>query len=296
MKSQAAVALWVGAASLWMSAQSGAQVKAISSEGLPGLTKEDVEFEPEYRDRSARQAGVATPAKPGTPPGSTNPRNIAGNWINSKTFPVDAPAPAAPNSGRTRPQAGSQTFDGVVGVGLRTNGQPECRPRSPFTLGYPAHIIQTPEVIYVIRNSMDGSGYRRIEMSGKHPANVGQSVSGHSIGHWEGDTLVIETVALKGAMAAGESFGMEGAGKSYTPASKVTERWRKTDNHMQLENMITIEDPQLDKPYRARIVNFWRPDLKFVEAPCEEYSDPLDTELDGPFKGGDEPRPARVNY
>jgi hypothetical protein len=290
----------LGALIVACSAVATAQVKAIPEGGLEGLTAEDLNFEPEYRDRSARQAGMATPAPEGTKPGSTDPRDLNGIWVNGKTFAVDVEATAstastaaAPNAA-SRPRAGSDTFEGVVGVGLRQETMNICRPRQAFTIGLPGKIIQTPKMIYILRNSLDGTSYRRIDMSTReHPVQLVPSTVGHAIAHWDGDTLVVETVGLKGAMSAGESFGLMGAGATFSNASKVTERIRKTDGNLRLEDMVTIEDPALAKPYSARIVSYWRPDLKFVEAPCEEWSDPLVTEIEGPFKGGDEPRPTR---
>ena len=274
-----------------------AQVKSIPAGGLEGLSAEDVNFEPEYRDRSAKQAGMATPAPAGTKPSSDDPHDLNGLWVNGKTFAVDTEsnaAPAATPNAASRPRAGSDTYEGVVGVGLRNETMNICRPRQAFTIGLPGKVIQTPKTIYILRNSLDGTSYRRIDMSTRnHPEKLVPSLVGHSIGYWDTDTLVVETVGLKGAMSAGESFGLLGAGGTFTSASKVTERIRKTDGNLRLEDRVTIEDPALAKPYHVRIVSYWRPDLKFVEAPCEEWSDPLVTELDGPFKGGDEPRPSR---
>src|SRR6202166_3887932 len=62
---------------------------------------------------------------------------------------------------------------------------------------FPMQIIQTPkELIELFEYD---HVVRRIFMDGrKHPAAVKPSYNGHSIGHWEGDTLVVDTIGLNG--------------------------------------------------------------------------------------------------
>ncbi|MFT3752532.1 MAG: hypothetical protein QM800_06525 [Paludibacter sp.] len=109
--------------------------------------------------------------------------------------------------------------------------------------------------------------------------------AGHSIGRWEGDWLVVETVGLKGSMRMG-MFGGGGGAADFTPQTKVTERIRKTDGHMLLEDIIKIEDPSLQEPMQQRATAYYRPDLEVEEAPCEEYSDPFDGKyVTTPFAG-----------
>lgn len=278
------------------SAFASAQIKSIQDNGAAeGLPPSAVNFEPEYRDRSARQAGVSVPAPKGTKPSSSDPHDLSGIWIVSKTFPIsgasEAPAgfPGGDPRKRVENPAAGPHYEGVYGVGKRTERRAICVPSATFAIGLPGKIIQTDQVIYILRNGQDGVSYRRIVMNGTHPANLKPSYVGDSIGHWDGDALVVETVALKGRMQAGMFGGDVGA--DFTPQTRVTERFRKVEGNMQLEDEITFEDPTvLKQPYKARIRNYWRPDLKFVEAPCEEYSDPLETEDSGPFAGGDEPQ------
>jgi hypothetical protein len=298
-------ALGAALLSVW-AAEAQAQVKPITDAGVSeGLPPEVVNFEPEYRERSKVGIGVARPAPAGTPPGSTDPRNIAGIWIHSRAWSVDAAptsevqravassatpaAAAAAAKARATAETTKQTY--VGGGTTRAASQSSCRPRGLFSIGMPGRIVQTPAAIYILKNSMDGTSYRRIAMGGNHPAGLQPSINGDSIGHWEGDTLVIDTVGLKGPISTGDLGPARGV--EATPNTRVTERIHKIENNMTLENMLTIEDPALKQPVRARVISFWRPDLHFVEAPCEEYSDPLETELSGPFQGGDEPRATR---
>lgn len=75
-----------------------------------------------------------------------------------------------------------------------------------------------------------------------HPADPDQTFQGHSIGHWEGDTLVVDSVGF-----APDTQIAPGVGHS--DAMHIIERIRKVDpNHLQIET--TIVDPQvLAKPW-----------------------------------------------
>jgi hypothetical protein len=97
----------------------------------------------------------------------------------------------------------------------------------------------------------------------EHPANVEPSLFGHSIGRWEGNTLVIDTVAFT-PHHIGIGFGVpSGVGKH------LTERLTLTADRLQLRYELTVEDPEyLSSP--ANYTALWdhRPDLAFG-SPCD---------------------------
>jgi hypothetical protein len=144
----------------------------------------------------------------------------------------------------------------------------------------PGRIIQTANRIYVFKNGANNN-YRRIELNGQHPSNLKLTWGGHSIAHWEGNDLLIETVALKGQIAFG-GMGGGGSGGSYTPQTVVTERLHKFENNMQMENFVTVSDPALKAPLVRRLTYYYRPDLNVSEAPCEEYDDPFNGDYKTP--------------
>ena len=81
------------------------------------------------------------------------------------------------------------------------------------------------------------SQVRRIWTDGRpHPADLEPSYNGHSIGHWEGDTLVVDTVGLRGDTM------IEQSGLPHTDKLRVQERIRLTGPDM-LEDQITLTDP-----------------------------------------------------
>jgi hypothetical protein len=74
-------------------------------------------------------------------------------------------------------------------------------------------------------------------MNASHPADPEPSINGHSIGRWEGDTLVIDTVGLK------DFTFLTRAGAPRSLELKSTERWRQTDaDTLSLELTVTDSD------------------------------------------------------
>ena len=303
----AAVALFGVAIAISLSAQ----VKSIPAEGIEGLSQEDVSFEPEYRQRMKTNAGQFAPAAEGTKPGSADPQNMEGIWI--------AGTQSGSRGGGAGGAAGPAGAGGTAGAGSARGGAPGgnnqpsfgsaaastnsvraaasglCRPGSVFVLGTPSKIVQTKDAIYILKvasMSQNGTSYRRIAMTDKHPENLALSYGGDAIGHWEGDTLVVETVALKGGTNAGPPGAARGgAASQYTATTKATERIKKIEGGLKLQDDVTIVDTATGAQLsQMTLVGYYRPDLKFIEAPCEEYADPLETELSGPFAGGDEGR------
>lgn len=128
---------------------------------------------------------------------------------------------------------------------------------------YPIHFIQTPGLITMLHEV--GHNIRYIHMDQAHPANVKPSFLGHSVGHWEGDTLVVDTVALNDRTQIDEEGIVHGKNLH------VTERYRKINDGKTLEDIITIEDPDtFTKPWQARRDFIWRPDVRVSEYICEE--------------------------
>jgi hypothetical protein len=111
----------------------------------------------------------------------------------------------------------------AAGVGFR-NAQDQCRPIAPpFTFAMQLGFVMLPAKSGNIDILYDqNSNTRHIFMNGKHPANLVPSTMGDSVGHWEGDTLVIDTVGVKvDAFTSVDRFGTP-----QSPAMHVVERYR----------------------------------------------------------------------
>jgi hypothetical protein len=126
--------------------------------------------------------------------------------------------------------------------------------------------IGADEIVMHFDNSGDHV-VRTIPMNAAHPADIEPTRHGHSIGRWEGDTLVIDTVAFE-PNPSGIALSVPSS-----PGKHTVERLTLTDDRLRLRYQITVEDPvYLAEP--ATLTQQWdhRPDLKF--SPPTEACDP----------------------
>jgi hypothetical protein len=105
-------------------------------------------------------------------------------------------------------------------------------------IGSPRQIIQLPNEMIFLYEDMSGDPYRIIPTDGRpHRADAEPSYYGDSIGHWEGDTLVVDATDFVDDTWFGEG------GYFHTSAMHVTERfWKVGDN---LAYQITVDDPSV---------------------------------------------------
>jgi hypothetical protein len=113
----------------------------------------------------------------------------------------------------------------------------------------------------VLRFDNTGDHVERIvHMGAQHPANVQPSLNGHSIGRWEGETLVIDTIGFEPNLS-GIALNVPAG-----PAKHTVERLTLTEDRLRLRYEVTVEDPDfLTGP--ATLTQQWdhRPDLEFSQ-------------------------------
>jgi hypothetical protein len=128
---------------------------------------------------------------------------------------------------------------------------------------FPMQIVQTPkEVIELFEYDHT---VRHIFVDGrKHPADLTPSYNGHSIGHWEGDTLVVDTVGLNGKL------WLDRVGHPDSDQMHVIERIHRVDDKT-LQVDFTFDDPKsYVKPWTALMRFRLRPDWEIIEDVCED--------------------------
>lgn len=112
-----------------------------------------------------------------------------------------------------------------------------------FTLAqYGLEIVQHPTKIVFFSEWMDA--YRRVYLDGRTlPKDVDPSYFGYSTGHWEGDTLVVETVNLR------DDSVLDRYGSPHSDATRIVERIRLAEPDV-LEDKHTVYDPKaFTKPW-----------------------------------------------
>ena len=128
----------------------------------------------------------------------------------------------------------------------------------------PRKIIQTPGVIVILYEAQ--AGVRQIFTDGRAlPKNDPQPWwYGYSIGHWDGDTLVVETTGFR------DDVWLDIDGSPLTNSGKMTERMRRL-NYGTLQTDVTIEDPKAyTKPFTVRVMHRLMPDTDLIEFICGE--------------------------
>jgi hypothetical protein len=130
-------------------------------------------------------------------------------------------------------------------------------------LPFPNKFIQTPGVIVILQES-DG-GLRQIFTDGrKHTADPQPSWMGYSIGKWEGDTLVVDTVGFN------DRGWLDGSGHPRSEALKIQERYRRRDfGHMDVQ--VAFDDPKMyTRPFGIKYTLHLVPDSDIGEYACAE--------------------------
>jgi hypothetical protein len=145
-----------------------------------------------------------------------------------------------------------------------------CLPTGvPRIAPYPWRLVQSPaygkatHLFFLFEGNIHS--FRQIFMDGrKHPDDEEASWYGHSVGHWEGDTLVIETVGFN------DLFWFDFVGHPHTTQLKTVERYTRT-KFGELEVVTTVTDPgAYAKPFTVKFRHTLRPGWELMEYICNE--------------------------
>jgi len=136
-----------------------------------------------------------------------------------------------------------------------------------FSTPYGTEFVDVPDLQRIYILDMGGpNSFRIIYMDGRpHPQNLSPTNYGHSIGRWEGDTLVVETVGLN------EKFWLDTRGTPHTSKLKFTERFTRPDMNT-LQYQATIDDPgAYTAPWTTNVFTMrWSPNLDPFEYICQD--------------------------
>jgi hypothetical protein len=218
------------------------------------------------------------------------PENAGGGGGGGQLEPEQAPVPIDPNGPPIAAffEAGQNIEGGLpytpwakelrdkrFAARAKDNPDAQCLPMGFLQFHQqpqPRMIIQTDKLILIEYEA--NYGLRHIYMDGRELPPQGEPQPfwyGYSVGHWEGDDLVIETNNLRGADEDSPYDGwMDVNGSPYTRQAKFTERFRRpTLGHLQID--LTIEDPKAyTKPWTVRIDQRLLPDQELIEFVCNE--------------------------
>ena len=158
------------------------------------------------------------------------------------------------------------------GEQLATGGS-QCIPYGVPTMMsvavYPVEIIQRPEQVTIVSEAF--SEVRRVYLDRPQEPieDVAPGYYGRSVGHWDGSTLVVDTVGIKTSVAGYR-------GMPHSEKMRITERFKLADADI-LQDQITIEDPVvLEKPVVYTLAYRRIPKYEMVEFVCDNNREYVD--------------------
>jgi hypothetical protein len=173
---------------------------------------------------------------------------------------------AFPNGLPLKPEARTM-LEARIDQNSKDNPDAHCLPLGLMQLHthpQPRKIIQTPNLMVMLFEAQ--AGIRQIFMDGRPvaPKDVLPWWYAYSVGHWEGDTLVVESTGFR------DDVWLDIDGSPLTNTGKMTERFRRP-NYGTLEIDITFEDPAVyTEPFTTRVVQRIMPDTDLIEFICQE--------------------------
>ncbi len=144
-----------------------------------------------------------------------------------------------------------------------------CLPAGPAystdadsTSGGMMKIIQTPTVIVILNPDLT---YRQIYLDGrKLETSPNPSWMGYSVGHWDGETLVVDSFGFN------DRTWLDTSGHPHTEALRMTERYRRR-NAGNLDLEVTLQDPAVyARPWTVSVRAELAPDTELIEYVCNE--------------------------
>src|SRR5215468_1862348 len=156
--------------------------------------------------------------------------------------------------------------DEVLAGKFAFTARSSCRaagvPGFDVLLGGALYILQSPSKVTMIFSG--NSEARHILLNVPHSANPKPSWYGESVGHYEGDTLVVDTIGLNN-----KTF-IDNYRTPHTDQLHVTERWRLIEGGKKLEILLSIDDPgTFHQPWQA-LRQYDRVDRPLSEDVCSE--------------------------
>jgi hypothetical protein len=232
-------------------------VLAAKSERLDIRLEETTQLGTLGEDTLAIQAD----AKKHAPPSGPTPRtadgkpDLSGTWWSPRT--VDAGKPEwLPFAVATAKERADNN--------RKDSPQAHCLPAPITRLGPVYAIVQSPRMMVEISDD-DSPGFHQIYLDGRaHPKDPMPAWYGHNVGHWEGDTLVVDKIGFN------DQSWLDQEAHPHSEQLHVIERYMRPDlGHLETE--ITVEDPAvLAKPFTMKRVSDLAPTEDIYEFICQE--------------------------
>ena len=187
------------------------------------------------------------------------------------TFPENGHMPPLTEEGKKKQQAAAALRGKTPELWTDWSIYDRCISRGvagsiiPVIYGNGLEIVQTPGYVAIRYEMVHDTRIIPTDGRAHLPASV-QSYMGDAVGHWEGNTLVVETTNFNGKMG----IGPNGGGVPTSPTAKLTERFtRVSDNTVNYE--LTVDDPQTwTSTWKVAFPITHEPGYEIYEYACHE--------------------------
>ena len=217
--------------------------------------------------RGRRGAGPALPA-----PRRADGRVLLGVGAKPSDKGIWLPGPVIPDPLGLKGDIPYQPWARALAIDRRSHQlepHTRCKPSGVarvFLTPYGVEIVEVPELQRVYIFDIGGPHtYRTVYLDGRgHPRDWTPDYYGHSIGWWEGDTLVVETTGFN------EGFWLDRGVLPHTEQLKTLERFTRADMET-IRYELTIDDPgAYTKPFTGRMNLVWEAGTELFEFLCQE--------------------------
>jgi len=148
-------------------------------------------------------------------------------------------------------------------------GVPHIDMSARIEMPHPFKVVQTPSLIVLLYETSTNSTFRQVFLDGRSlPKEPNPTWLGYSVGRWEGNALVVDTIGFNG-----RSLLDVGPGHPQSEEGRVTERFMRRDfGHLEIG--ITIDDPKAyAKPWSVKVSAHLLADSDLIETVCENEKD-----------------------
>jgi len=235
-----------------------AQTKAPAKSSIPRMSNGKPDLTGVWQGGSAVR-GTWEEANRGTGLGGTGTDPSAPAPLSASNLPANRePAPY-------QPWAAKKVLESYNKRGIDDPSAlclPPGLPRVSLLGLFPQQIIMTPQQVVILYEYMNV--FRVIPLNAKHREDAVPSYQGDAVGHWEGDTLVVDVNSFN------DKTWLIGTGTFHTEALHVTERFTRVDKD-RINYDVTMEDPNvLTKPWTIHSSMMLREGTHVEEYTCVE--------------------------
>jgi hypothetical protein len=200
-----------------------------------------------------------------TPRGPDGKPILSGIWQMNGKYLQDIAADMKPGEVPYQPATEKLFNSRRNGAGGKNDPAARCIPGMPKlnALPYPFKILEAPGEVIMLFEGF--TTFRQIFTDGRElPKDPNPAWFGYSIGKWEGDDFVVNTIGIN------ESTWLDNAGRPHSDTLHLIERFRRHDfGHMDIE--LTIDDPKAyTKPWTVKEDLRLIPDTELLEYVCNE--------------------------